>query len=329
MQSRQELSMNFKPEVNQAEVQFTTSTSGPNMDSRDSISRWNSFDGDIDDDGNKKQSVRSRRRVLRRAKSLFCCFNPSVLIEDEIGDSEVSYKQYNGSLTGAHHHQKPITRVYPSPESCDFFIGPKLREDLSKKTLVLDLDETLVHSTFIITPNHDFVIPVLIDGQTKNVYVQKRPWLDHFLKKVCQKFEVVIFTASVSKYADPLLDCLESTRFVRWRLFREACSIHKGNYVKDLTRLGRELAHTIIIDNSPASYVFQPGNAVPISGFIGDQTDRALLDILPILDELSETGDVREYIKKSLGESTAILAAVDNVSSPSQVEPKNNIKKSS
>eukprot|EP00210_Caulerpa_lentillifera_P003684 g3517.t1 len=174
MQSRQELSMNSKPEVNQAEVQFTTSTSGPNMNSRDSISRWNSFDGDIDDDGNKRQSV-------------------SVLIEDEIGDSEVSYKQYNGSLTGAHHHQKPITRVYPSPESCDFFIGPKLREDLSKKTLVLDLDETLVHSTFTITPNHDFVIPVLIDGQTKDVYVQKRPWLDHFLKKVCQKFEVVSY----------------------------------------------------------------------------------------------------------------------------------------
>jgi len=56
---------------------------------------------------------------------------------------------------------------------------------------------------------------------------------------------------------------------VRWRLFREACLPWEGNYVKDLSFLGRNLCDTIIVDNSPHSYVFQPENALPISTFIG------------------------------------------------------------
>jgi hypothetical protein len=63
-------------------------------------------------------------------------------------------------------------------------IGPKHPEDLHKKTLVLDLDETLVHSSFKPIPNPDYIIPVEIDGRLVDVYVLKRPWLDHFLNAV-------------------------------------------------------------------------------------------------------------------------------------------------
>jgi len=97
------------------------------------------------------------------------------------------------------------------------------------------------------------------------VYVLKRPGVDQFLRSVGQKFEVVVFTASLAKYADPLLDILDRSKIIRARLFREACVHHYGNYVKDLSQLGRKLEHTIIIDNSPFSYMFQPDNAIPIS----------------------------------------------------------------
>lgn len=70
-------------------------------------------------------------------------------------------------------------RVYREP-----VIGPKHPEDLHKKTLVLDLDETLVHSSFKPIPNPDYIIPVEIDGRLVDVYVLKRPWLDHFLNAV-------------------------------------------------------------------------------------------------------------------------------------------------
>lgn len=111
-------------------------------------------------------------------------------------------------------------------------IGPPAAHDVGKKTLVLDLDETLVHSSFRPVPSPDYVIPVEIDGRIVDVYVLKRPYVDHFLRAVGQRFEVVVFTASLGKYADPLLDLLDRSGVVRWRLFREACYPFDGSYVK-------------------------------------------------------------------------------------------------
>lgn len=48
----------------------------------------------------------------------------------------------------------------------------------------------------------------------------------------------------------------------RARLFRESCVYYRGNYIKDLNRLGRDLQKIVIVDNSPASYIFHPDNAV-------------------------------------------------------------------
>ena len=79
---------------------------------------------------------------------------------------------------------------------------PTMQEqDRGKKTLVLDLDETLVHSSFKPIPNPDYIIPVEIEGKIVDVYVLKRPWLDHFMAAIAGRFEIVIFTASLSKYA--------------------------------------------------------------------------------------------------------------------------------
>lgn len=78
----------------------------------------------------------------------------------------------------------------------------------------------------------DFTIPVEIEGQNHNVYVIKRPGVDEFMKRVGELYEVVVFTASVSKYGDPLLDQLDIHHVIHHRLFRESCYNHQGNYVK-------------------------------------------------------------------------------------------------
>ncbi|KAI9751739.1 MAG: hypothetical protein M4579_005930, partial [Chaenotheca gracillima] len=156
-----------------------------------------------------------------------------------------------------------------------------------KKCLVLDLDETLVHSSFKILHQADFTIPVEIEGQYHNVYVIKRPGVDQFMKRVGELYEVVVFTASVSKYGDPLLDQLDIHNVVHHRLFRESCYNHQGNYVKDLSQVGRDLQQTIIIDNSPTSYIFHPQHAVPISSWFSDAHDNELLDLIPVLEDLA------------------------------------------
>ncbi|KAL8657284.1 MAG: hypothetical protein Q9226_002072 [Calogaya cf. arnoldii] len=156
-----------------------------------------------------------------------------------------------------------------------------------KKCLVLDLDETLVHSSFKILHQADFTIPVEIEGQYHNVYVIKRPGVDQFMKRVGELYEVVVFTASVSKYGDPLLDQLDIHNVVHHRLFRESCYNHQGNYVKDLSQVGRDLRETIIIDNSPTSYIFHPQHAVPISSWFSDAHDNELIDLIPVLEDLA------------------------------------------
>jgi RNA polymerase II subunit A small phosphatase-like protein len=67
------------------------------------------------------------------------------------------------------------------------------------KTLVLDLDETLVHSTFDYVENYDLVIPIEIEGSCFNIYVSVRPGAFEFIEELSDYYEIVIFTASLSK----------------------------------------------------------------------------------------------------------------------------------
>ncbi|KAK5780814.1 hypothetical protein RI543_001939 [Arxiozyma heterogenica] len=167
-------------------------------------------------------------------------------------------------------------------------LSPKDQVFKNKKLLVLDLDETLVHSSFKYLRSADFVLPVDIDDQMHNVYVIKRPGVDEFLKKVGELFEVVVFTASVNRYGDPLLDILDKHKSIHHRLFREACYNYEGNYIKNLSQLGRPLSDIIILDNSPASYIFHPQHAIPISSWFSDTHDNELLDIIPLLEDLAK-----------------------------------------
>uniref|UniRef100_A0A3Q2QNH8 CTD (carboxy-terminal domain, RNA polymerase II, polypeptide A) small phosphatase-like a n=1 Tax=Fundulus heteroclitus TaxID=8078 RepID=A0A3Q2QNH8_FUNHE len=150
--------------------------------------------------------------------------------------------------------------------------------DYGKNCVVIDLDETLVHKI-----KKCFFI---------QVYVLKRPHVDEFLQKMGELFECVLFTASLAKYADPVADLLDKWGVFRARLFRESCVFHRGNYVKDLSRLGRELQKVIIVDNSPASYIFHPENAVPVQSWFDDMTDTELLDLIPLFEGLSKEEDV-------------------------------------
>jgi RNA polymerase II subunit A small phosphatase-like protein len=179
-------------------------------------------------------------------------------------------------------------------------LPPIASHHIGRKCLVLDLDETLVHSSFKSIQQADYIVPVEIDQHWHNFYVLKRPGVDDFLREMGLIYEVVVFTASLSVYADPVLDKLDVHRAVSHRLFRESCYNHKGNYVKDLSQLGRPMADTIILDNSPASYIFHPNNAVPVSSWFNDPHDTELTDMCPFLADLQTTDDVRGVLDAGL-----------------------------
>eukprot|EP00004_Rigifila_ramosa_P015057 TRINITY_DN3476_c0_g1_i1.p2 TRINITY_DN3476_c0_g1~~TRINITY_DN3476_c0_g1_i1.p2 ORF type:complete len:406 (-),score=83.09 TRINITY_DN3476_c0_g1_i1:201-1325(-) len=176
----------------------------------------------------------------------------------------------------------------------------KTRKD-RKITLVLDLDETLVHCSTTPLQPHDLRFPVMFHGNEYQVYVRKRPYCEEFLRQVAQWFEVVVFTASQRVYADRLLDILDPEgNCISHRAFRDSCVQLDGNFLKDLTVLGRDLAHTVIIDNSPQAFGFQLDNGIPIESWYGNQEDRELLNLLPTLQRIAALSDVRPFLRDTL-----------------------------
>lgn len=105
-----------------------------------------------------------------------------------------------------------------------------------------------------------------------------------------------MFTASLSKYAEPLYSKLDQARVTSTLLYREHCTFYNGIFVKDMAKLGRPLSDIIIIDNSPSSYLFQPENALPSISWYDDKSDRELNDFVPILERLATVKDVRVYL---------------------------------
>lgn len=81
--------------------------------------------------------------------------------------------------------------------------------------------------------------------------------MDEFLKEMGKVYEVVVFTASLSKvcassltrspqYADPVLDLLDIHRVVDFRLFREHCTCINDIYVKVCSRFLSAYYHSRI-----------------------------------------------------------------------------------
>jgi len=196
--------------------------------------------------------------------------------------------------------KQPSTNNNPSlkngKKSLELLLPPNISK---KKTLVLDLDETLVHSQFgpFNIPS-DVVINIEIENELHDIHVLVRPGVKEFLEKMSKKFEIIIFTASISKYAGPLLDILDKDKNCSFRLFREHCTLLNSSFVKDLKKLGRDLKDVIIVDNSPMAYLLNSDNGLPILTWFDDKNDKELFKIIPILDFLSLVPDVRDYIHK-------------------------------
>ncbi|KAF2100580.1 hypothetical protein NA57DRAFT_36813 [Rhizodiscina lignyota] len=207
-----------------------------------------------------------------------------------------------------------IPKRQPSYTNTVPFQGPT-----SQKTLVIDLDETLIHSH---SKGGRYTTGHMVEVKMQNAigtagvtiapqvpilyYVHKRPFCDEFLRKVSKWYNLIVFTASVQEYADPVIDWLEMERkYFSGRYYRQHCTQRNGAYIKDLSQVEPDLSKVIIIDNSPVSYIFHEDNAIPIEGWISDPTDNGLLHLVPLLEGLQYATDVRAVLSLRLGQPQA------------------------
>lgn len=115
-----------------------------------------------------------------------------------------------------------------------------------------------------------------------------------------QYYEIIVFTASHSAYANVVLDYLDPHGlYIHHRLFREHCMpTEEGVYIKDLRVIGnRSLNDMILVDNASYSFGHQIDNGIPIIPFYDNKADTELKTLMPYLRYLTTVKDVREINK--------------------------------
>jgi CTD small phosphatase-like protein 2 len=142
--------------------------------------------------------------------------------------------------------------------------------------VVFDLDETLIHCKDTTAPPYDVKLPITFPtGEVIEAAINIRPYAREILRNLSQHFELIIFTASHSCYANEVIDYLDAdNEWIHHRLFREHCYLtQEGLYVKDLRILGRDLNQVVLVDNAAYSYAFQLENGIPIYPYYQGRTD--------------------------------------------------------
>ena len=167
-------------------------------------------------------------------------------------------------------------------------LTPYLRVKNKKKySLILDLDETLVH--FKVNNN-----------EKEEGVLKLRPGVFLFLEKVKEYYEIILFTEASEAYTKLIMEAFNNKKFFNFKLYRQHTIIDENDFIKDLSRIGRPLDKTIIIDNMLQNFRRQKNNGILIKPFLGeDENDKALIDLIPILTNIAKDEiDVRNGLTK-------------------------------
>ena len=165
-------------------------------------------------------------------------------------------------------------------------------KNIKKYSLVLDLEETLLHFNKNSKNN-------------KEGFIDIRPGTLKFLDDISQFYELIVFNEGEKKFTDFLIDTLEENKiYFEHRFYREHIIIDNNDIVKDLVRIGRSLDKILIVDNMKQNFKLQKDNGILIKSFYGKEdysgrADTILEELAKILIKIAqEGGDLRKSIIK-------------------------------
>ena len=170
------------------------------------------------------------------------------------------------------------------------------------KTIVFDLDETLVHCNDSEGDEGDAEINLRFPtGELYEASINFRPFYKECLKELSKHFELILFTASHSCYGEPVTALIDPNgEIFSHKFFRDSCiTTENGIHVKDLRILAnRDLCDIAIVDNSNFSFSLQPENGVPILPFYDYKADNQLKSLTSFLISLESEPDIRRKLMK-------------------------------
>lgn len=193
---------------------------------------------------------------------------------------------------------------FPPPE-CVPCLPNKLDHHQEKVTLILDVDETLVHTKIYNVGderlgNHSHAFQFQLENYV--FCVHERPFLRTFLEWAAQHFELVAFSAGKDQYIYPVLERIDPERqYFTHVLTRKHCICMNDDklVLKDLSMLNRSLERLMLVDNSATSFLLQPNNGIPILSWYGDYADTSLLTLKTVLHDLNQVnGDLRPILRE-------------------------------
>ena len=207
-----------------------------------------------------------------------------------------------------------------------------------KKVLVIDLDETLIHTSFDKVENPDLKIQLdsnikknnlnnnnnnnnndIPSSKSVEAYIRIRPGVDLFLSQMSKYYDIYVYSASSKNYLNTIIKNIDKNNIIKQCYCREDCIIYvedyeidfdkpnnKYNYIKDLKKINKELRNIVFIDNNTISFKLQEKNGIPIKSWYDDYEDLELYKLIPILKNLSGFYDVRVEISKFVQNKTFI-----------------------
>jgi len=161
------------------------------------------------------------------------------------------------------------------------------------KYLVLDLDETLIHTKTTRFDSFTKAITVTTGGQKVRCYVAKRPYLEEFIEEMSKLYFIVVFTSSPKEYAEYMVKAFGIDKYVQKLLHRRDCTEFWQGVTKDLKKLNVPLKDVILVDDSLINSHYQPDNILLLKAFEGQKNDKVLLDLIPFLKDQYSLDDVR------------------------------------
>lgn len=183
----------------------------------------------------------------------------------------------------------------------------------NKALLILDLDETLIHSCLTERGRKP-------DLLFENFMVYKRPGLDSFLNQMHKIFLLAIWSTGTDDYVNEIAQAItpDGCRF-EFVWGRSRCTVrnvelknisnkHTNTYdyikpLKKVKRLGYSLKQTLIVDDSAYKCTDNYGNAIYIKAFEGDINDRELPKLANYLKQLQPEPNYRKIEKRGWNNS--------------------------